>query len=106
MTRLLNKVFLSAQYATFPTLYQPLGDKGPAVQTTLEGVVEAGAMGLAGLLLLGAHSLFDIGALELSFLLMVACGAWTWVALALRREYTNVLGKRWNVGGSARPRYP
>ncbi len=93
MTRLLNKVFLSAQYATFPTLYQPLGNKGPAVHTTLEGVVEAGAMGLAGLLLIGGHALFDISALELSFLLIGVCAGWIWVAAALGREYTNVLGQ-------------
>ena len=91
MTRLINKVFLSAQYSTFPTLYQPLGEKGPGVQATLEGVVEASAYGLAGLLLLGLHALFDFGAAELSLVLLGVCGVWAYIALGLKREYTEML---------------
>ena len=93
MTRLINKVFLSAQYSTFPTLYQPLDEKATGVQATLEGVVEASAYGLAGLLLLGLHAFFDFGAVQLSVVLIGVCGGWAYIALALRREYTDVLGQ-------------
>ena len=91
MTRLFNKVFLSAQYATFPTLTHPLGESSLPVQATLEGIVEATAYGVSGLLLLGIHTFFDIGAVELSFLLIVVCAGWLYVSLSLRREYTGTL---------------
>ena len=91
-TRLINKVFLSAQYSTFPTLYQPLGEKGPGAQATLEGVVEASAYGGSGLLLLGFHAFFDFGAVELSLVLIGVCGGWAYIALGLKREYTDMVG--------------
>ena len=91
MTRLLNKVFLSAQYATFPTLTHPLGEKSLPVQTTLEGIVEASAYGLSGLLLLVLHRFFEIGAVELALILIAVAAVWTYFSMSLKREYTETL---------------
>ncbi len=91
MTRLFDKVFRGMQATSFATLYQPLMEKGPAVQTTLDGIVDSIALGLAGLALLGLHRFFDITAWHLSIFLVILCAGWIVVTLRLRREYVATL---------------
>ncbi len=92
MTRLLDKVFRGVQVSSIATLYQPLMERGPAIQTTMDGIIDSAAIGVAGVVLLVLHSFFDIGAPELAIFLMVFCGIWLVVALGLRREYVTILG--------------
>ena len=80
VTRLSDKVLRGVQYASMATLYQPLGDRAAAVQTTMDGIIDSAAIGLSGLALLGLHRAFDLGAVELAFILVGLCAAWVWVA--------------------------
>ena len=91
-TRLSDKVLRGVQYSSMATLYQPLGARGPAVQTTMDGIVDAAAIGLSGLALFGLHNLFEIGAVQLAFMLVGFCAVWAGVAVALKREFVRVLG--------------
>lgn len=103
-TRMSDKVFRGVQTSSLATLYQPLMGKGPSVQATLEGIVDAAAMGSAGLFLLLLHKLFDIGAVQLGFFLIVFCVIWFGVAVALKREYVGMLANalyRRRIGASS-----
>ena len=51
MTRLFDKVFRGVQASSIATLYQPLMERGPAIQTTMDGIIDSAALGLAGLAL-------------------------------------------------------
>ena len=92
MTRLFDKVFRGVQASSIATLYQPLMERGPAIQTTMDGIIDSAAIGVAGVVLLGLHHFFDIGATELAIFLVVFCAIWLVVALGLRREYVSILG--------------
>ena len=91
VTRVGDKVFRGTMASSFATLYQPLMSRGPAVQATTEGIVDATAVGLAGFLLLLLGKLAGIGAVGLAGFLVVLCLAWIAIALLLRREYVSVL---------------
>ena len=92
MTRLFDKVFRGVQASTIATLYQPLMERGPAIQTTMDGIIDSAAIGVAGVVLLGLHYFFDMGAPELALMLVVLCVVWIGVALGLRGEYVTILG--------------
>jgi len=92
MTRLFDKVFRGVQASSIATLYQPLMERGPAIQTTMDGIIDSAAIGIAGVALLVLHSFFDIGAPQLAVFLMVFCAIWIVVAFGLRREYVTILG--------------
>lgn len=92
MTRLFDKVFRGVQASSIATLYQPLMERGPAIQTTMDGIIDSAAIGLAGVALLALHTFFDIGAPELAVFLVVFCAIWIVVAMRLRGEYVGVLG--------------
>ena len=91
-TRLSDKVLRGVQQSSMATLYQPLMEKGPAVQTTMDGIIDSAAIGLAGATLLLLHRLFDMSAVELSYFLVAFCGLWVVVAVGLKREFVQVLG--------------
>ena len=91
MTRLFDQVFRGVQTSSVATLYQPLMERGPAVQTTMDGIIDSGAVGLAGLALLVMHRFLEIGVADLALTLAVLCSAWMIVTFALRREYVSVL---------------
>lgn len=93
MTRLFDTVFRGVQATSFATLYQPLMEKGPSVQTTLDGIVDSVALGLAGLVLLGLHHFFDITAVHLSLILIGLCAVWVVATFRLRREYVSTLAR-------------
>ncbi len=92
MTRLFDKVFRGVQTSSIATLYQPLMERGPAIQTTMDGIIDSAAIGVSGVVLLVLHHFFDIGAPELAVMLFVFCAIWIVVALGLRREYVIILG--------------
>ena len=91
VTRLSDKMLRGVQQSSMATLYQPLGDRGAAVQTTMEGIIDAAAIGLCGAVLLVVHRAFEIGAVELSYILFVICTLWVLVAVALKREFIHIL---------------
>lgn len=91
MTRLFDKVFRGVQATSFATLYQPLMEKGPSVQATLDGIIDSVALGMAGFVLLGLHYFFDITVVHLALILMVLCGFWLVATFRLRREYVRTL---------------
>jgi len=91
-TRLSDKVLRGVAQSAQATLYQPLGERGPAVQTTMEGIVDSVAIGLIGAALLVLNRLFEVTAVELSVVIAAACSAWVLVAFALKREFVGVLG--------------
>ncbi|MFQ5703610.1 MAG: cyclic nucleotide-binding domain-containing protein [Gemmatimonadales bacterium] len=91
LTRMSDKVFRGVQGSSLATLYQPLGDRAPAVQATMEGIVDAAALGGSGLVLLGLQAFFDVGAVLLAFFLVVLCLIWIGVSVGLKREYTGIL---------------
>lgn len=92
LTRLFDKVFRDVQASTVATLYQPLMERGPAIQTTMDGIIDSAAIGVSGVVLLVLHHFFDIGAPGLALMLLVFCAIWIVVALGLRREYVTILG--------------
>lgn len=92
MTRLFDKVFRGVQASSIATLYQPLMERGPAIQTTMDGIIDSAAIGVSGLVLLLLHRFYDVGASQLALLVMVLCLVWIGVAIGLRREYVSVLG--------------
>lgn len=91
-TKLGDKVFRGMTASSFATLYQPLLERGPSVQATMEGVVDAAAIGLAGFLLLILGKMAGFGAIELATVVVVFCIVWAVIARLLKREYVNVLG--------------
>jgi len=93
MTRLFDNVFRGVQATSFATLYQPLMEKGPSVQTTLDGIVDSAALGLAGLVLLGLHYFFDITPVHLSLILIGLSAIWVAATFKLRREYVSTLAR-------------
>jgi HEAT repeat protein/phosphate starvation-inducible membrane PsiE len=93
MTRLFDKVFRGVQATSFATLYQPLMEKGPSVQATLDGIIDSAALGLAGLVLLVLHHFFDITAVHLSIILIGLSAIWVAATFRLRREYVSTLAK-------------
>lgn len=90
-TRLSDKILRGVQQSSMATLYQPLGERGAAVQTTMDGIIDSAAIGLCGVLLLVLHRVFEIGAVELSYLLLAACAIWFVVAVGLKREFVHIL---------------
>jgi HEAT repeat protein len=93
MTRLFDKVFRGVQATSFATLYQPLMEKGPSVQATLDGIIDSAALGLAGLALLGLHHFFDITAVHLAVILIGLSAVWVVATFRLRREYVSTLAR-------------
>lgn len=91
ITRMSDKVLRGVQYSSMATLYQPLMERGPAVQTTMDGIIDSAAIGLAGLALLGLNGLFTMTAVELSWFLVALCALWVASALGLKREFVRVL---------------
>jgi HEAT repeat protein len=91
VTRVGDKVFRGAMGSSLATLYQPLMSRGPAVQATMEGMVDAAAVGLSGFLLLLLGKLAGIGAVGYAAFLIAFCLVWVVIALRLRREYVGVL---------------
>ena len=92
MTRLFDQVFRGIQTSSLATLYQPLMERGPAIQTTMDGIIDSAAIGISGVALLVLHFFFDIGAPELAVMLFVFCAIWIVVTLGLRNEYVTILG--------------
>ncbi len=90
-TRMGDKIFRGVQYSSMATLYQPLGQKAPAVQATMEGLVDAAAMGGAGLLLLAMNRIAPMQVMQLAMVLVVVCAVWVVVTVLLRRDYLAVL---------------
>lgn len=92
LTRMSDKVLRGVQYASMATLYQPLGDRGPSVQATMDGIIDSVAIGLAGVAILGLNALIEVTAVELAWFLVALCLAWVAVSVALKREFVGVLG--------------
>lgn len=92
LTRMSDKVLRGVQYSSMATLYQPLMDRATAVQTTMDGIIDSAAIGLAGVALLALNAVFEITAVELSFFLVAFCAGWVALALALKGEFVRVLG--------------
>jgi len=92
LTRMSDKVLRGVQYSSMATVYQPLMERGPAVQATMDGIVDSIAIGLAGVAILCLNALFEVTAVELSYVLVGLCAAWVVVARALKGEFVRVLG--------------
>lgn len=93
VTKLLGEVLgRSLQEPSVRILYQllPSGQR-MALQAMVEGIFGAGVSGLAGLLLLVGTNLFDFGAVEVSYGLVLLAAAWILITLALYRTYAAVL---------------
>jgi AAA family ATP:ADP antiporter len=73
-------------------LYQPLpAERRANVQTLADGIVQALAIGLAGLLLLLFNTILGFRAIQLSFLFLAIAAVWIIIVIALQREYPAAL---------------
>jgi len=93
MTRTFDKVFRSSiEEPSKRILYQPLPiDKRLKFQTSVEGLVEPIAGGLAGAGLLLLTNLMDFKTLHAASFLICIGGVWIAVILALSKEYKQTL---------------
>lgn len=93
VSKLFDEVFRSSvQSHAFRILYQPLpAGQRLRIQTIRESIIEACAVGVAGVLLLFLTSVAALSALQLLYIVLTLLGACAALSLFLRREYTTVL---------------
>ena len=69
-------------------LYQPIpAERRASIQTTVDGIVQPLAIGLAGILLLIFNTILGFRAVQLSFLFLIIVIVWITIVAALQREY-------------------